>query len=229
MRKKISLVVAIMATTLCTGSAAIALETPSSRDRERTVLETQKQVESSVKTVTNGDVERAESTVKEQVISHREQIDARKAELKQKLEAKTDARKQKLEGRRLAQCQNRQDRINELMVKSSDVSNRHLENIQKFEASVTTFAEKKSINSEAYVTQLAKVDANEVIAEDAIKITASQQFDCLAVDAQLPAGTLKTAREEKRGALRDYRQSVIDLIKIVKQEFAQTQASKEEE
>ncbi len=207
----------------------MALESPLNSERDDVVSQTEKKVESIVKNVTNGETERAASTVKEHVTAQREQLDARKAELKQKLELKADARKEKLEGRRLAQCQNRQARINELMVKSSDVSNRHLENIQKFEASVTTFAEKKSINSEAFVTQLAKVDGNEELAKEAIKVTAEQQFDCLSVDAQLPAGTLKAAREEKRGALRDYRQSVIDLIKIVKQEFAQTQASKEEE
>ncbi len=229
MRKKLSLVVAIIATALCTGSAAFALENQSPRERDGLLAETEKKVESTVSTVTNDGIANATTSVSEKIASQREKIEARKAELRQKLEQKSAERKQKLEGRRLAQCQNRQTRINDLMVKSSDVSGKHLANIQKFEESIRTFAEKKAIDSEAFVAQAADVDAKEASAIVAIEFTSSQQFDCSVVDAEAPSGALKTARETKRTALHDYRESVIQLIKLVKQEFAQTQSAKEDE
>lgn len=229
MRKKLSLVVAAIATALCTGSVAMALENQTLRERDGAVSQVEKKDEATVKSVTNDRVVNTTQTVSDKVTAQREQVEQRKAELRLKLEQRASERKEKLEGRRLAQCQNRQTRINELMIKSADVSQRHLENVRKFEESIRTFAAKKSIESETFISLAQEVDEKEAAAEAALEVTATQKFDCSTLDAQMPSGELKTARETKRTALQDYRESVIQLIKLVKQEFAQTQSAKEEE
>lgn len=158
-------------------------------------------------------------------ISRSERIAQRKAELQLKLQQKREDRKERLEGRRLAQCQNRQDNINRLMQKSVETGRRHLENIQRVETSVKTFAEKKSIDSESYQASLQDVDEKEAAAIASIDVMEAETFDCSMIDGAKPAFMIRTVREAKQTAMRDYRDSVVQLIQSVKDAFASTQSA----
>lgn len=158
------------------------------------------------------------------LMERKQSLEDRKTELRERLEKKALDRKSKLEGRRLAQCQNRQDQINGLITKGTEKSQRHFANIEAFEARITTFADKKSINSEAYAAALIDVQEKKATATSAIEVMGSVPFDCVKVDGDKPADGVKTIREAKQNALRDYRDSVIQLLQAVKAEFAATQS-----
>ncbi len=150
-------------------------------------------------------------------------LEERKTALRERLEQKSDARKTKLEGRRLAQCQNRQDNINSLIDKGAENGRRHFANIGAFEDQILAFAEKKSVNGEAYATALADVEEKKGDAEIALSVMEGQTFDCATLDGAKPAESVKMIREAKQDALRAYRDSVIQLIQTIKAEFAATQ------
>lgn len=189
---------------------------------EGTVDETTKSVRKTV--------EDTSGRVSERVLSQKDRIEQRRAELKEKLEMKAENRREMLEGKRLAKCQSKQAEINQLLDSSSTVGNRHLENLQRLEEKVSAFAAKKSIASETYTTALATADEKEAAAIAALEVMDTQNFDCSSVDGSDPASGVKEMRQAKRAALGAYRDSVIELIHVVKQEFAvqsQTEGAKE--
>ena len=174
--------------------------------------------------------ERVNDRVKEQVIAQQEQVEDRKSELKASLEQMRAERKEKLEGRRLAMCQNRQDSINALISKSKDNGMTHLANIQRVEAGVRNFVDKKQLSSDAITAAGDIVDQKEAAAKDALAVLEQQSFSCDSVNAAKPTGELKAIREAKQSALREYRASVVDYIKVVKAAFvASVQASEPEQ
>ena len=184
---------------------------------ERTVESTTTQTEAIVKSTT----EEATKPLNERVKSQQEQIESRKEELKQKLDQKATERKAKLEGARLAQCQNRQDNINELIGKSVTNDRERLQRIQRFEEGIKAFYEKQELTSEAYDPAVQKVDQAEAGAIAALDIIANQEFDCLMVDGVKPSDTIKSVHESKREALKAYRDNVEELLKVVREAFAQ--------
>lgn len=136
-------------------------------------------------------------------------------------------RKTKLEGRRLAQCQNRQEKVNALLDKSTEHGKRHLANIQQFEARVTEFTIKKAIGSDDVKAALASADKKEAAAVAVLDVMETQVFDCATLDGAKPADSVHATREEKQAALRAYRDSVIAYLQAVKTAFAQTQSETE--
>lgn len=163
------------------------------------------------------------------VLSLDDRIAERKAELERRLAAKAEERKERLEGRRLERCQNRQESINKLINKSAETGQRHLQNIQRVEQRVEEFATKKSISSDAYGDAQSAADDKEAAASAAVSVLDAQTFDCSTVDSMAPASDIRTVREAKRAALREYRDSVIELIKVVKAEFAAQQTTSTEQ
>lgn len=185
---------------------------------ENTVRSTVKQVESTTTNVANDTTTRV-NQVKDAVAAQKEQIESRKAELRDRLTQKANERKEKLEGRRLAQCENRQQRINALIDKTVTNGRTHLANIQRVEQRVAEFYAKKELSSTEYDAALAEADQAEAAAIAVLDVIATQDFDCQAVDGAKPSETLRTIRETKKAALQAYRQSVVELIKVAKQAF----------
>ncbi|MES2875871.1 MAG: hypothetical protein V4678_00200 [Patescibacteria group bacterium] len=214
---------AVLSISAATPAFALSGSQVTENTEQRGVLNRVQQTVDDTVTTTTDDTKAVVNDVRDKVVTQKERVEQRKAELNAQLEQKSADRKQKLEGRRLAQCQNRQEKINKFIDQSETVSRKHLENVQRFEASITSFAEAKSIQSEGYVAMVADVDEKEVAAIAAIDVLAAHQFDCTMVDGVTPSSSIRQVREAKRTALHAYRDSVIQLIQTVKQEFAAAQ------
>lgn len=201
-----------------------ALHENVSPEREGTVRKLEQASEPTVtaaEDATKSTVQNVSETTTERLQSQQEKIEARKAELKQRLEQRAAERKQRLEGRRLAQCQNRQDNINALISKSAEVGQAKLVRIQRFEEGIKKFYVDQALTSETYESVLATVDDKEAQAIAALDTMAVQKFDCLTVDGVKPSDAIKSVHETKRVALKEYRDSVQELLKTVRQAFTE--------
>ena len=154
--------------------------------------------------------------VEDTIKSQKDQIESRKAELKQRIESERSERKSELTDKRLELCQQRQDKINELMAASAKFGRERLTHIQAVEARVKEFYTNKALTSTEYDAALTVVDEKEALAVAAVEVTESQDFDCTKVDGSKPSGEIRTVHEAKYTALNDYRDSVKQLIQIVK-------------
>ncbi|MBC7512609.1 hypothetical protein H7142_03055 [Candidatus Saccharibacteria bacterium] len=216
----------IVATALIAVTPAFALDDELQEAPSRVRSETTKKAETTTNEntgIVRQAVDKTEVETGEQE-NRKQLLEERKNELSERIEQRNAERKTKLEGRRLAQCQNRQEAINALMVKGTENGRRHFENIASFEAQVLAFAEKKSVSGGVYDAALTDVAEKKNYAENALSVIGQQEFDCENLDGAKPSEGVKTIREAKRDALRAYRDSVIQLIKIVKAEFAASQA-----
>jgi hypothetical protein len=201
---------------------AVSAETDQGSLVERTRDNVRTKVESTTNEVRTT-VEETESTVTDTLKSQKERIESRKSELREKLEAKAAERKERLEGRRLAQCQNRQTNINELMDKSANAGRDKLVRIQGFEQAIKDFYAKQELSSESYDAAVATVDAREAEAIAALDTMDSWQYDCEAIDGKRPTQDIQLNRQAKREGLKAYRDSVQELLKIVREAFTQKQ------
>lgn len=219
-----TIITAIAVVVALSGSVQVyAQEGPESEQRGttnkvvRTVETNVTRTEAGTKEVAEG----AATTGEDKVLSQQDRIEARKAELKERMEQKAAERKEKLEGRRLAICQNRQGKINALIDKSAGIGKAKLARIQAFEAGIAKFYTDQNLTSDVYDAALAAADEKEALAIAALNAVAEQQFDCTAIDGAKPSDTIKSVHETKRLALKEYRTSVQELLKVVREAFTQ--------
>lgn len=212
------LIIATLAITavLGIGQVAYATDQDGAPGRTGVLNQVERKVESTVQTVESNEPTGTVTRVREEVSSQRQQIEDRKLELKQRLDAKAAERKERLEGRRLAQCQNRQDDINALLDRSVSNGRERLAKIQRFEEGVKAFYDKQELKSGDYEAAVAAVDDKEAAAIAALDTIAAEEFLCDEVDPAKPAETIRTTQDIKQTALKEYRQSVVDLIKVVR-------------
>jgi len=178
-----------------------------------------------VKTVENT-VTRTTDDTKESLTSLRDRIEARKTELEDKLKQTQEHRQENLEVSRLAQCQNREAAINSLLDKSVAIGKARLAKIQGIENGVKAFYEKQQLSSTEYDAVLQTVDEKQAAAVAALEVVENEDFSCSEVDGAKPSDTIRSAHEAKRTALNEYRASVQQLIKVVRQAFvAKVQAA----
>ena len=221
-----ALVAVGIAVALAATSAPVYAREAGEADNRRSVVN---EVNQTVDDTSGAVDDSVEKTVAERVTAQKEQIEARKAELEAKLRQRQAERKQRLEGRRLAVCQNRETAINELLDKSASNGKEHLARIQRFEEGVKRFYDAKELTSAEYDAAVLVADEKEGEAIAALNVLDAQQFDCATLDGARPSSSIKESRETKQAALRAYRDSVIDLLHIVKATFAATQTSTSDE
>lgn len=164
-------------------------------------------------------VRETRETISEKVTSQKERVEERKAEIRQEMSERAEKKKEKLEGRRLAQCQNRQEAINKLMMKSVDTGKAKLARIQSFEEAIKTFYAEKNLVAEGYDEAVAAADAKEAGAIAALEVMAGQTYQCSSVDGANPSGEIRAVHDGKREALKQYRDSVQTLLLTVKSSF----------
>jgi len=191
--------------------------TETNDDNENTVKTVENTVEDTVTTTTDDVTKSLAERLREQ----RERIEERKTELENELKQRKEDRKEKLEGRRLARCQNREDNINSLLDKSANIGKERLAKIQRFEEGVKAFYEKQQLTSAEYDAVLQTVDEKEAAAVAALDVIETEDFNCDDVDGEKPSDAIHTAHEAKRTALKEYRDSVQQLIKVVRQAFVE--------
>lgn len=191
-----------------------------SRTVDDTVTTTKEKVSESVDDETEGP--------RVAVLSREDQISAKKSELKEKLAQRLEDRKTKLEGRRLAKCENRQAAINELIDKSASTGQAKFDRIKAFKEGIVGFYTDQSLKSDQYESLLADVELKEADAQAALETMADQSFDCSAVDGADPSATIKQVHQSKRESLKNYRDSVQELLVNVRTTFAQTKEAQDE-
>lgn len=202
--------------------AILAGTSPAYAEREGVLSETTHgatdKLESTTKTVVD-DTAKTVSKVEDSVLTQKERVEAHKAELRDKLSQQAAARKEKLEGRRLAQCENRQKHINDLLDKSLANGRLQLDNIQRVQQRVTEFYAKQKLASTDYEAALVKADTAKANALATFDVMGDQTFDCQTVDGAKPSLFIQETHQAKKDALDAYRQSVIELIHVTKQAF----------
>jgi gas vesicle protein len=203
-------------------------------ESERTTSDDNSTISERLSSTTKSVVRKTEDTVHdatnltETVKSQREQVEGQKMTLREELSHMRAEAKEKLAGRRLAQCQNRQTQINTLLDKSVANGRERLTRIQKFENGVREFYQKKKLSSEQFTDVSSTVDAKEAAAIAALDVMDAETFDCTTIDGAKPSNTIKVTHEAKRKALDEYRDSVREMIKVVKEAFAASQPGTEE-
>lgn len=232
MMRKLVLALVVTGAVAVSSVPVYAREANETDDRRNVISEVKQVVDDTTNDVEDRAVKAivaTEQTVEERVAAQREKIETRKAELEAKLRQKQAERMERLEGRRLALCQNRETKINELLDKSAEVGKNHLSRVQRFEEGVKRFYQAKELSDASYDTVVATVDEKEAAAIAALSVLDATQFDCLTLDGASPASSIKESRETKRFALREYRDSVIELLHTVKRAFADTQSTSTQE
>lgn len=212
-----------IAAVLVVPAPVLAVEGSHESERSGVLHNLEKTVESTVDTtrgVTKTVVEETTSTLQSKAATQKERIEARKAELKAEKAKRVEEKKEKLEGRRLARCQNRQEKINDLIDKSASVGQAKLARIQSFEAAIKQFYVDQSLTSESYEAAVASVDAKEAEAIAALETLDAQDYDCADADGANPSGEIRAVHDAKRESLKQYRDSVQELLRVVREAFA---------
>ena len=213
-------------------SSAYALENKTSESVRSAVESTREHVTQTVEDAED-DVSTVTETTKQALIERKaalkDRIETERSELKSQLDTMRAERKTALSEKRLALCQERQAKINELMAASAKFGREKLERIQRFEEGVKKFYEEQQLSSAEYDTVVTLVDENEAAAIAAIEVAEAQNFNCEQVDGEKPSGEIKTAREARHQALNAYRDSVKQLIQIVKAAYEDKTATSDSE
>lgn len=163
--------------------------------------------------------------LQDRIKSYREQIQLKHEKMRSEMEAKRAERKSALADKRLATCQERQAKINELIAKSAAFGRERLTYIQKVEERVHEFYSREELSSSEYEAAAELVNQKEANAEAAIEFAESSTFNCTEADGDNPAGEIKSLHEAKRTALNEYRDSVKQIIQIVKSAYTSSNDS----
>lgn len=145
-----------------------------------------------------------------------ERIKERRAAIEAKLAERRAEHKERLEGRRLATCENREQRINQLLDRSAENGKRHLQVIQRIEEGIKKFYRDKALSADGYDAALAAADEREADAVAALDVLSDVDFDCANADGQKPAAVIASAVHQRHDALKAYRTTVKDLLLVVK-------------
>lgn len=149
----------------------------------------------------------------------------KKTEIQQKLATMKAARTVKLEAKRLEVCQQRQQKINDIVAQGAEQNTKQLAVFQKIEANVKQFYIDKKLSSDGYLAAVANADAAEANAVAAIEVSIETTFDCTTTDGTNPGSIVKEAMTTRHSALQAYRTAVKDLIVVVKKANGEQKAT----
>lgn len=148
-------------------------------------------------------------------------VEERKTAIKTRLETMKTERQEKLDTRRLAACEKRQEKINNIFTKATEQNKKHLAVFQKIEEKVKQFYVDKNLSAEGYDAAVTLADEREAAAVAAIETSVESTFDCTTADGAKPGGAIKEAAKTRREAIKEYRTAVKDLILVVKKHHGQ--------
>ena len=140
----------------------------------------------------------------------------KKAEIQQRLTTMKEARTVKLEAKRLEVCQQRQQKINDIVAHGTEQSTKQLAVFQKIEANVKQFYIDKKLSSDGYLAAVASADSAEANAVAAIEVSTETTFGCTSTDSTNPGSIIKEAMTTRHSTLAAYRTAIKDLILVVK-------------
>ncbi len=149
----------------------------------------------------------------------------RKAAIQQKITSMKQERVAKLDAKRLAVCQQRQQKINDIFAQGTTQNTKQLAVFQQIEANVKQFYLDKKLSSPDYAAALAAADAAESNAVAAIEVAASTTFSCSTTDPTNPGSVIKEVMTTRHTALAAYRTAIKNLILVVRKANGQQTTS----
>lgn len=195
--------------TVATLSPLVYAEQGSDRNRTTAEIKTETETEHGVAAETEVETEHGVETRTEKIEAKRTEIRARLDDLKEKRESKLD-------DKRLAVCEKKVDKINAVIQKRSAQATKHLAVFKKISDRVQNFVTDKNLTIENYDQLVANIADKEQSATAAIEANTNTVFDCASADGSGPGKVAKASVQTVRDALKDYRAAIKELIVKVK-------------
>ncbi len=158
-----------------------------------------------------------DDSLQERQAKIQERIEERQKKLEERFNERRTKIEEKLAGKRLERCERLETRINNLLDRSVERSRDKLAVFQRIEEGVKEFYVNKGLSAEGYEAALANADAKEADAIAAIDAMAEQNFECDEAESSNPGEMISEAAHTRHEALKAYRESIKELIKVVKQ------------
>lgn len=150
-----------------------------------------------------------------------EDVMDKKIEIKQRLTTMKEAHTEKLETKRLEVCQQRQQKINDIVARGVEQNTKQLAVFQKIEANVKQFYIDKNLSVDTYNDAVATADDAKASAVASIEASAETTFDCATTDGANPGSIIKEVMTTRHSSLAAYRTAIKDLILVVKKANSQ--------
>lgn len=132
-------------------------------------------------------------------------------------EVRQEVRREKLNEKKIAVCENRQEKINAAMVKMVDRSQKHFDRITNIYEISTSFYTQKGLTVAGYETLIANVEAAKAAASAANEyLSAAPKLLCESDGPQADLQAFRNARLDKVKAFNAYRDDVKTLVKAIR-------------
>lgn len=155
-------------------------------------------------------------------------LDAKRAEIKARLDALKEKRQSTLDEKRLATCEKKSEKINSIIQKRSAQGTKHLSVFKKIADRVQKFVTDKELAIENYDQLVVAITEKEQAVTAAIEANTNTVFDCETADGSDPGNIAKSSVQGVRDALKEYRTAIKDLIVQVKSNNAAEEDSSSE-
>ncbi len=160
----------------------------------------------------------------------KEEVETKKAELKQRIEARKQERQIKLTDQRLETCKKREVAVNQVIAKRVAADRKNLTAFDTVRTNLEKFIERKQLDVTPQTELKNAMDTNREVAEESIDALRAQTFSCDVTDANNPGGVVKEVDSAARESLKAYRTSIRVYAQAVKKiaEVAAPSAPSEE-
>lgn len=153
----------------------------------------------------------AQETKEDETLSVQKRIE----EAKEKAEKRRAQAQTKLQDAKLRACENREEKIKNIMARTSQRGQKHIELFSTIADRVKTYHDNKNLNAENYAALVAEADAKKAGAQLAVEALKSTEFNCSSEDPKGNVQLFKDVKKEMLSALQAYRTSVKNLIVAV--------------
>lgn len=150
-----------------------------------------------------------------------EDVMDKKIEIEQRLTTMKEAHTEKLDTKRLEVCQQRQEKINDIVAHGVEQNTKQLAVFQKIEANVKQFYIDKNLSVDTYAAAVATADDAKASAVASIEASAETTFDCTTTDGANPGSIIKEVMTTRHSSLAAYRTAIKNLILVVKKANSQ--------
>ena len=145
-----------------------------------------------------------------------DELEQRRMEIQQKIQAKRDAVTERLSGRRAEICEQKEQGINQAIAARNASAQRYFDKFKAIQERLTSFASEKKLEiKNASALELIMNDKRD---ETAATISAANAttFDCAMTSASNPGHIIRELVQEEKNTLLEYRAAVKDYALAVK-------------
>lgn len=141
---------------------------------------------------------------------HKNELDAKRQALEQRLAERRAAVTEKLSGERAELCKRKEQTINQTLDNRVDAAQRHFDKLKDIHGKLAAFVTEKELsvnNANALELILGEKQADAQATIDAVK---ALDFECTIADAHAPGAIVIDQMTEAKQALKDYRTAIKD-------------------